>query len=85
MKAVLNAPSAKIARKLLGSRHVKRVRHRPGAQDGREHDVAREAGQPRKERVAADGEDTTEHPPLLQHGTALQNGEIRMKTRGAQP
>ncbi len=60
--------------------HEKRVRHRPGAEDRREHDVAREAGQPRKERVAADGKDTTEHAPLLQHAAALQNGEIRLIT-----
>ena len=57
-------------------RHEKRVRDRPGAEDRRQHDVAREAGQPRKERIAADGEDTTEHQPLLQHAAALQNGEI---------
>ena len=57
-------------------RHEKRVSHRPGAEDRREHDVACKAGQPRKERIAADGEDASEHAPLLQHGAALQNGEI---------
>ncbi|MEA2919985.1 MAG: hypothetical protein QOJ15_12066, partial [Bradyrhizobium sp.] len=35
--------------------------------------------QPRKERIAADGENTTEHQPLLQHAAALQNGEISRK------
>ena len=48
-------------------RHEKRVRHRPGPEYRRQHDVARKAGQPRKERIAADGEDTTEHAPLLAH------------------
>ena len=64
--------------KMIGQpqRHEERVRHRPGAEDRREHDVARKAGQPRKQRIAADGEDTTEHAPLLQHAAALQNGEI---------
>ena len=66
-------------------RHEKRVRHRTRAEDRREHDVARKSGQPRKERVAADGEDTTEHAPLLAHETAPQNGEIRRKRRRAQP
>ena len=61
-------------------RHEKRVRHRPGAKDRREHDIARKAGEARKQRVAADGEDTTEHAPLLQHGSALQNGEIMLIT-----
>src|SRR5207248_699531 len=51
-------------------RHEERVRHWAGAEDRREHDVARETGQPRKEGIATDGEDTTEHPPLLQHGAA---------------
>ena len=57
-------------------RHKESIRDRSGAKDGREHDVAREAGQPRKQRIAADGENTSEHPPFLQHGAALQNGEI---------
>jgi hypothetical protein len=66
-------------------RHEERIRHRPGAEDRREHDVAREAGQPRKQRIAADGENTTEHQPLLQHAAALQNGEISLEARRAQP
>jgi len=61
--------------------HEKRVGHRPGAKDRREHDVARKKPVRReKERVAANGKDTTEHAPLLQHGAALQNGEIRLTT-----
>ncbi len=64
-------------------RHEERVRHRPGAENRGEHDVARKTGQPRKERKAADGEDTSEHQPLLQHAAALQNGEIRLKPRRA--
>ena len=59
-------------------RHEKCVRDRPGAENRGQHDVAREAGQPRKERIAADGEDTTEHQRLLQHAAALQNGEIAL-------
>ena len=57
-------------------RHEKRVRNRPGAEDRRKHDIARKAGKPRKERIAADREDTSEHQRLLQHAAALQNGEI---------
>jgi hypothetical protein len=58
-------------------RDKKRVRDGSGTEDGSEDNIAREAGQPRKERIATDGEDATEHAPLLQHGTALQNGEIK--------
>jgi len=47
--------------------HEKRVGH-GRAKDRSEHDVARKAGQTRKERVAADGEDTTEHAPLHSMG-----------------
>ena len=54
--------------------HEERVRHRTRAENRREHDVARKTGQPRKKRKAADGEDTSEHQPLLQHAAALQNG-----------
>ncbi len=36
-----------------------------GAENRREHDVAREAGQPRKQGIAADGEDAPEHAPSL--------------------
>jgi hypothetical protein len=46
-------------------RHEERVRYRACAEDRREHDVAGKARQPRKQGIAADGEDTTEHPPLL--------------------
>ena len=58
-------------------RHEERVGHRSRAEDRREHDVARKAGQPREQGIAADGENASEHPPLLQHAAALQNGEIR--------
>ena len=55
--------------KMIGQpqRHEKRVRHRPRAENGGEHDVARESGQPRKQRITADGEDASEHAPLLAH------------------
>ena len=55
--------------KMIGQaqRHEKRVRHRAGAENGGEHDIARKAGQPRKERIAADREDASEHAPLLAH------------------
>ena len=55
--------------KMIGQpqRHEERVRDRPGAEDRREHDVARKAGQPRKKRIAADGEDAPKHGPLLAH------------------
>ena len=66
-------------------RHEKRIRDRAGAENRGEHDVAGEAGQPRKKRIAADGEDTSEHAPLLAYAAALQNGEIRKKARRAQP
>ena len=87
MKAALKAPSAKIARKLFGSRSATKNASAigAGAENRGEHDVARKAGQPRKERIAADGENTTEHAPLLAHAAALQNGEIRLKARRAQP
>jgi hypothetical protein len=62
-------------------RHEERIGHRPGAEDCREHDVARKSGQPRKERIAANSEDTTEHGPLLAQAAALQNGEIRRNIR----
>ena len=42
-----------------------RVRHRPGADNGGEHDVAHEAGQARKQRIAADGEDLAEHRAVI--------------------
>src|SRR4030088_3516632 len=45
-------------------RHEKHISKRTCAEDCSEHDVAREAGEPRKQRVAADGEDTTEHQPI---------------------
>ena len=53
-------------------RHEERVRHRTGAEDRREHDVARKTGQPREKRIAADGEDAPKHAPLLQHAAMLQ-------------
>ena len=44
-----------------------RVRHGACAEDRRQHDVARETGEPRKQRIAANGEDASEHAPLLAH------------------
>ena len=66
-------------------RDEKRVGHRTRAENRREHDVARETGQPRKKRIAADGEDTSEHQPLLQDRRAMQNAEISAKRHHAQP
>ena len=48
-------------------RDEERIRQRTGAEDRRQHDVAREPGEPREQRKAADGEDSPEHQPLLQH------------------
>ena len=59
-------------------RDKERVRHGPGAKDCREHDVARETCQPRKQGVAANGEDAPKHAPLLSYRAAHQNGEIRL-------
>src|ERR1700676_825487 len=59
-----------------GATPQKTGRKRAGAEDGRQHYIAREASEPGKQRIAADGENTTEHAPLLQHAAALQNGEI---------
>ncbi len=42
-----------------------RVGDRPGADNGREHDVAHEAGQARQQRVAADGENLPDHWRLV--------------------
>jgi hypothetical protein len=42
-------------------RHEEGVGQRTGAQDRREHDVAREAGDPREKSIAADGENAPEH------------------------
>ena len=55
--------------KMIGQpqRHEERVRHRPRAENRGEHDVARKSGQPREQRVTADGEDASEHAPLLAH------------------
>ena len=55
--------------KMIGQpqRHEKRVRHGAGAENGGEHDVARKSGQPREQRITADGEDASEHAPLLAH------------------
>ena len=46
-------------------RDEERVGHGTCAEDRRKHDVARESGQPGEQRVAADGENTSEHSPLL--------------------
>ena len=46
-------------------RHEEGVRDRPGAEHGRQHDVARKAGQARQQRQAADGEDASEHRPAI--------------------
>ena len=73
VESALGEDRAKIVRQ--PQRHEKRVRHRPGAEDRREHDVARKACQPRKERIAADGEDTTEHQAASTASRQpLQNG-----------
>ena len=66
-------------------RHEKGVGHGPGAEDRRKHDVAREPCDPRQKGIAADGENSPEHPLLLQHETAVQNAQIVMKARRAQP
>jgi hypothetical protein len=39
----------------------KRVGDRPGAEDGREHDVAQKSGYAREQRKAADGENPVDH------------------------
>ena len=46
-------------------RHKKGVGQGTGTKDRREHDVAREARDSREKRVAADGENSPEHPLLL--------------------
>src|SRR5579863_212380 len=46
-------------------RHEEGIRRRSGAHDRRKHDVARKSADARQKRIAADGEDTTEHAPLL--------------------
>ena len=42
-------------------RHREGVHHRAGAEHGGEHDVAREAGKAREQRVAADRQDFAKH------------------------
>ena len=44
-------------------RHEEGVRDRARAQDGRQHDVARKAGDARQQREAADREDAPDHRP----------------------
>ena len=68
-------------------RDEKRVGHGPRAEDRREHDVARKTGQPRKQRIAADGEDAPEHAPLLAaiDGGASKRRKSGLKARRAQP
>ncbi len=66
-------------------RHEEGVGHRPGAKDRREHDVARETGDPREQRISADGENASQHQPLLQHEAAVQNAQLRSPARRAQP
>ena len=79
-KCGVEGPFGKDGAKMIrqAQRHEERIRHRTCAEDRREHDVAGKSGQPRKERVAADGEDTTEHAPLLKHAalTLKQRTEI---------
>ena len=73
-----NAPSAKIAPKLFGRRlpHIRR-RRRASAEDGREHDVARQEFSRDSSVPTADGEKYGRaSQPLLAHPAALQNGEI---------
>ena len=50
-------------------RHKKGVGDRARAKNGRQHDVAHKAGDARKQREAADGEDATDHgTPLRTQG-----------------
>ena len=60
----VEGPLGKDGAEMVGQpqRHEERVRYGTSAEDRREHDVARKAGQPRKKRVAADGEDASKHP-----------------------
>src|SRR6187402_1062658 len=55
--------------KMIGQpqRDEKSVRDRAGAKNRGEHDVARETGQPREQRITADSEDASEHAMLLAH------------------
>jgi hypothetical protein len=57
MNAALNAPSAKIARKWLGSRKATKKASATGPAPR----VAQEAGQAREQRKAADGENPLDH------------------------
>ena len=66
-------------------RDEERVRDRPGAQDRRQHDVARKAGEAREQREAADGEDASEHAPLLAHTFGAKRRNQRSKARRAPP
>ena len=53
--------------------------------DGHEADIARKTGQSREQRIAADGENTSEHQPLLQHAAVRAKRRIRMTARRARP
>ena len=57
-------------------RDKERVGHWARAEDRREHDVAGKPGEPRKQGVAADGENASEHAPLLAQVEGLQNREV---------
>ena len=46
-------------------RHEEGVGDRAGAEDRRQHDVARKAGDARQQREAADREDASDHGPLV--------------------
>ena len=51
-------------------RHEEGVGDRSGAEHGRQHDVARKAGDAREQREAADGEDASDHGPSVPLGAA---------------
>ena len=55
--------------KMIGQpqRHEKRIRDGSRAENGGKHDVARESGQPREQRITANSEDASKHAPLLAH------------------
>ena len=68
-------------------RDEERIRHRTGAEDRRQHDVAGKSGQTRQQGEAADGEDALEHEALLQEVATAQNrnGWLRSPHTGVIP
>src|SRR3954469_15661113 len=66
------------------------VRDRTGAKNRGEHDVARESGQSRKQRITANSEDASEHAMLLAHiretvksGSYLHRHNLACRARAA--